>query len=45
MAQRLVVVTNVSGPFFDRLLETQGAGADRDAISVFELVFETLALR
>ena len=40
MAQRLVVVTNVSGSFFRRLLETQRAGADRDAVAVFELVFE-----
>ena len=41
MAQRLVVVTNVSGPFFRRLFEAQRAGADRDAITVLELVFET----
>jgi hypothetical protein len=34
VAERLVVVANVRRPFFDRLLETKGAGADRYAIAI-----------
>ena len=40
VAQRLVVVTNVSGALFDWLLEAQRARPDGDAIAVLELVFE-----
>src|ERR1051325_3917774 len=38
MAERLIVVANVGGPFFGALLESQRAGADRYAVAILELI-------
>src|SRR5690242_21736742 len=41
MAQRLVVVANVGGLFFDRLLKPSRAAAGREAVAVFKHVIKT----
>jgi hypothetical protein len=40
VTERFVVVTDVRGPFFDGLLETESAGANRYAIAVLQLLIE-----
>ena len=42
MSERLVVETQIGGSFFFRLFEADRAGADRDAITIFQLVLEFL---
>src|SRR5712671_2517165 len=42
MAQRLVVEAEIGSAFFLRLLEAQRARSNRDAIAVFQELFELL---